>query len=195
MNWIRKNWEILGYITLVLASAVFVVCWIAHDRHTSPEVGKTVIATPAPEVKAVPKVGVTIKAPVKVYQGGAILKKKIELPPEVAQDDNQQVIASGKIDAADDHPHTVTTVINTETGESQTYVRTDPLPWLAWDDRGSIGMYAGIKSGAPAVRLQARQGLFSVKAVHFGGIASIDQPMQGLSMPDYFIGIGAEYRW
>lgn len=196
MNWIRKNWEILGYIALILVCAVFVIGWMAHDRHTSPEVGTTVIATPAPEVKNVPKVGVTIKPPVKVYKGGASLKKEIGLPAEVVQSDTQQIIASSKIDAADDHPHTVTTVIDTETGESQTYVRTDPLPWLAWDDRGGIGMYAGIKNGASTIRLQARQGIFSVKAMHIGLVASIDQPVVSTpTLPEYFIGIGVEYRW
>lgn len=179
---------------------VLVVClglaWLTYTWKAAPEVGKTVIATPADEVKRAPKVGVTIKAPVKVYQGGTSLKKEIDLPAEVVQSETQQVIASSKIAAADDHPRTVTTVIDTATGESQTYVRTDPLPWLAWDDRGAIGMYAGVKNGAPTVRLQARQGIFSIKTVHVGLVASIDQPVVSTPvLPEYFIGIGAEYKW
>jgi hypothetical protein len=73
-------------------------------------------------------------------------------------------------------------------------VRTDPLPWFAMSSRGGVGMYAGIKNGEPAVRLQARQELFSVKALRFEGIATIDQPISGPGT-DYFVGLGAEYRW
>lgn len=179
---------------LVLACAFF--WWRDHNaQQQSNEVGKTVMAIAAKEVANVPKVDVEIKKPVKVYKGGAALKEGIKLPPEVIKDDAQQVIASSKIDGRDDHPKTVTTVINTETGESQTFVRTDPLPWLAWSDRGSVGMYAGLKNGTPAVRLQAHQELFTVKAIHFGAVASIDQPVSGPISADYFVGVGAEYRW
>lgn len=183
-------------VAVLCLVVILALAWLAYTWKAAPEVGKTVIAEPAKEVKRVPKVGVAIKAPVKVYQGGASLKKEIDLPAEVVQSETQQVIASSKIEAADDHPRTVTTVIDTATGESQTYVRTDPLPWLAWDDRGAIGMYAGIKNGAPTIRLQARQGIFSVKAVHVGLMASIDQPVVSTPvLPEYFIGVGAEYRW
>jgi hypothetical protein len=188
MNWIRNNLQFV----LTLIVACIVIAWLAHDRQPV-ETGQTVEAEPAAEVKRTPKVGVAVKAPVKVYAGGARLKRKIELPPEVVQDDRQQVIASSKIEG--DQPHTVTTVIDTDTGESRTFARADPLPWLAWDDRGGIGLYAGIRNGTPAARLQAHQGLFRVKAVHIGGVASLDQPLSGPVSMDYFVGIGAEYRW
>lgn len=188
MKWLRENWQ----FPLTLLIVCFVIAWLAHDRQPD-ETGKTVEATPSAEVKHQPKVGIAIAAPVKVYAGGARLKRKIELPPEVVQDDNQQVIASSKVDG--EQPHTVTTVIDTQTGESRTFVRTDPLPWLAWDDHGSIGMYAGVRNGAPAVRLQARQGLFRIKAIHVGAVATMDQPLSGPVAMDYFVGIGAEYRW
>lgn len=188
MNWIRSNWPFL--LTLLLACIV--IGWLAHDRQPA-EVGKTVEATPADEVKRAPKVGVAVKSPIKVYAGGANLKRKIELPPEVVQDDRQQVIASSKIEG--EQPHTVTTVIDTDTGESRTFVRADPLPWLAWDDRGGIGLYAGFKNGTAAARLQAHQGIFRIKAVHVGIVASLDQTLSGPVSMDYFVGIGAEYRW
>lgn len=178
-------------------SAVLLVALLAtwfgtHDRHPA-ETGKTVEATPATEVKHTARIGIAIKAPVKVYAGGAGLKGKIELPPEVVQDERQQVIASSKIEG--DQPHTITTVIDTETGESRTFVRADPLPWLDWNDHGGIGLYTGVKNGAPAVRLQAHQDIFRVKAVNVGVVASLDQPLKGPVAMDYFVGIGAEYRW
>lgn len=187
----------LKWLCSILALAVcLAVGWLVYTREPAPVVGQTAIAAPAKEVKYKRKVGVKINAPIKVYEGGASTKKEIDLPPEVVKDDSQQVIASSQIAANDDHPHTVTTVIDTETGESQTYVRTDPLPWLAWDDRGSAGIYAGVKNGISTVRLQARQGVFSVKSLHVGVVASVDQPLASTpTLPDYFIGIGAEYKW
>lgn len=181
---------------LILAAIIFLALWLRNFmlEHEQSKVGTVVIATPAAEVKSVPKIDVQVKSPVKVYKGGSSLKDGLKLPTEIVHDDAQQVIASSQV-KDDEHPHTITTTLNTETGESQTYVRTDPLPWFALSSRGGVGMYAGIKNGAPAVRLEARQELFSVKALHFGAVASVDQPISGPIAADYFVGLGAEYRW
>lgn len=189
----NKKDAIIAALSLLLC-AMAALWWTGNSRKAA-EVGVTVQATPATEVKNVSKEGVVVKAPVKIYSGGAGLKDRIKLPKDVVADGRQQVIASSKVDAVDDHPHTITTVINTDTGESQTYVRTDPLPWLAWGGRGALGMYAGIKNGTPTVRLQLRHDLLQVKAVHFGAIAAVDQPISGPMAMDYFVGVGAEYRW
>ncbi|MBI5917787.1 MAG: hypothetical protein HY849_00210 [Nitrosomonadales bacterium] len=188
MKWISAHLEAL----LILLLAGFVIAWLAHDHHPG-DTGKTVEASSSTEVKHAPKIGIAIKSPVKVYAGGAGLKSKIELPPEVVQDDRQQVISSSKIEG--DQPHTITTVIDTDTGESRTFVRDDPLPWLAWEDHGGIGIYTGIRNGSPAIRLQAHQGIFRIKAVNVGVVASLDQLLKGPVSMDYFVGVGAEYRW
>ena len=153
------------------------------------------IAQPSKAVADAPKVDLPVAVPVKVYKGGAALKGGLKLPPPVVQDDNKQVIASSTTPANDNHPHTITTVIDAATGEATTYDKEEPLPWLAWDRGSAVGIYAGIKNGEPAVRLQARQDLFSVKALHVGAIASVDQMASGPISADYFVGIGAEYRW
>lgn len=180
----------------LLIVALVLIGWAYYTINTPelPPVNVSIPATPAPEVKLVPKVSVAIKKPVKVYAGGAALKNGLRLPEFVVLDPTKEVIASSQV-KSDDHPQTITTVINTDTGESETYVKRDPLPWLAWSDRGSVGMYAGVKNGEPTVRLQAHQELFTVKAIRFGAVASIDQPFSGPVGTDYFIGLGAEYRW
>lgn len=189
MNWLRQNIKVI----LAALLACFAIAWLAHDRQPAPVTNRTVIATPAKEVRNIPVVEVPMKAPVKVYSGGATNKAKVNLPAEVIKDDSQQIIASSKIEG--DQPVTITTVINTETGESKTFVRTDPQSWLAWDDHGGIGMYAGFKNGLPAIRLQAHQDLFRIKSVHVGVIASLDQEISGMINLDSFVGIGTEYRW
>jgi len=179
----------------VIAVVAFSIWW--HLKPAPAEVGKTVIATPAPEVAHTPQKPVVIKNPVKVYAGGPGLKNGLKLPPAVIADDNVEVLASSKV-KADDHPHTITTTIDKETGESVTYDRTDPLPWLALDYHGEVGAYIGEKATAqgiePALRIEAKQGLLQVKEIHIGAIASVDAPLSG-GDPAAFVGVGAWYRW
>lgn len=179
------------YWKMAALAALVAVAWQWTDRQPAPD---SVIATPSKEVKNTPKVAVPVKKPVKVYSGGSTLKKKLDLPADVVQDDAQQILASSKVNG--DQPHTITTVINTETGESQTFDRPDPLPWLAGDNHGRLGMYAIFKNGTPTISLQAQRGLFSIKAVHVGFVAGLDQPMSGDDRRlNSQIGVGAEYRF
>jgi predicted transcriptional regulator len=185
-------------ISLILISiAAFVILqWFMHLNNALPKppVGIHVIATPAKQVADIPKHQALIKSgSVRVYESHA--KIELKLPDAILKDDTKQVIESTKV-LADDHDQTVTTIVDTETGDTQTLVRREPLSWLAWRDNGSAGMYAGIKNGQPTARLEVKQNLFSVKAVHFGAVATLDHPLNStLAKPDYFIGVGAEYRW
>lgn len=187
----------LSYTALgiALAGAIF-IGWLVHyhsgDEKNAP-VGVWQPAQPSKHVANVPKVDTLIKGgKIKTYPPA--VKDGLKLPPVIRDDPAQQVVASTSV-KSDDHPQTVTTTVNTDTGETETIIRREPLPWLAWSDRGGAGMYAGIKNGIPSVRLQAHQELFAVKAVHFGAMASVDQPINGPISADYFIGVGAEYRW
>lgn len=181
-----------GFLLWLLLLVLGILLW--HNFTQAPQkpaVGVQVAATPAPLVKDIPKVSLKPKSgTVRVYASRA--KIKLDLPAEIIKDDNQQVIESTQV-KSDDHPQTITTVINADTGETQTLVRRDPLPWLAWDYRGSIGAYAGLKNGDPGVRIEAKQNLIQLKAVHVGVVASLDQRASG--QQDYFVGVGAEYRW
>ncbi|MFZ5531479.1 MAG: hypothetical protein ACOY4U_10595, partial [Pseudomonadota bacterium] len=123
-------------------------------------------------------------------------KRDLRLPEVVQADAAKQVLESSQVPAVD-HPQTVTTVIDTETGETETYVKRDPLPWFAWDAHGEAGIYAGLAHGGPALRLEVRQGVFAVKALHVGAIASYDQPLtpspgEGAAG---FIGVGVWMKW
>lgn len=182
---------------LAILMLILAVLWFRNwtAESASNQVGQTVLSTPSKEVRGVPKIDVAVKTPVKVYAGGAGLKEGIKLPRAVVDNAAVEVLASSKIDGRDDHPKTVTTVLNTETGESETYVRTNPLPWVAMSSKGGAVLYTGIKNGEPAIRLQAQQEIFRVKALSFGGVASIDQPLNGGKSPDWFVGVGAELHW
>lgn len=187
----RFNYHLRAIAGLVLA--IFTLAWLAHDRLAAPIPHQVVIATPATEVVNTAKIDVPLMSPIRVYRGGAALKKKIELPVDVVADEHQVILASSKIDAGESH--TVTTVINTQTGESQTFVRVDPAPWLGWDDHGGVSLQAGYKNGTPAVRLQATQGLFRIKELHLNALVNLEQTLAPINQLNSFIGIGAEYRW
>lgn len=184
------------FVAAVLIGAIYGINH-AYQRYQSTlptaPVGLNIVATPAPEVKKVTPVAKPIKAKtVKVYP--AAVKNTIKLPQIIQDNPDLDVIASNQV-PADDHPQTITTLINTETGESQTFVKRDPLPWLAVDTHGEAGMYMGIKNGTPTARLEAKQGLLQVKALHFGLIGSVDQQLGNGQDTDYFIGTGAWVRW
>jgi len=175
----------LFLLTLALAGGVYL------SSKAPEKAGEVVVATPAKEVTKVEKVELPVKK-ITVYKTTPTLKKKLSLPKPVIDNDAESILASSKIPAGE-RAKTVTTVINTETGFSETYVRTDPLPWLAFESRGEAGMYYGIKNGQPAARLQVRQDFIQVKALHVGVIGSVDIAAGG--KPDYFVGVGVSYKW
>jgi hypothetical protein len=185
------------WAVIALLIIITVLLWLRNwsEDRLAETPGLVVVATPTKEVKHIPKVAVPVKQPVKVYKGGKKLKQKLTLPEPVVESAVEEVLASTKVEPAGRHPHTVTTTLNTETGESETYVRTDPLPWFVTSSRGSAGIYVGLKNGVQTARFQAEQELFSVKSVHFGAVASIDQPMAGPAGTDYFVGVGAKFEW
>lgn len=192
------NMQTLKRISLeiIVLLCIAAVVWLVFGRQPAPQSeGVTVESTPAPVLINTPLIDLALSSPVKVYSGGATTKQQLKLPATVVKDDSKQVISGTRIDAKDDHPKTVTTVIDADTGESTTYVTTEPLPWLAMDTRGGVGLYAGLKNGQQVARLQLRQDVLQIKNVHVGAIASIDQPITGAGQQDYFIGVGAEYRW
>ncbi|MCB4811709.1 hypothetical protein LG204_10320 [Methylovorus menthalis] len=184
------------FIGLLVAGLIFLYFW-AKAFYTPTQMAEkkeAVQANPSTAVKNSAKTATAVAKPVVVYKGGAALKDGLKLPQEVVNNEPDQVLSS--ITAPEsDHKQTVTTVLNTETGESQTFIRQESLPWVAFDQRGQVGMYAGVKNGTPTARLELQQGLLQVKAVHIGAVATVDQPMQGPLQTEYYVGVGAWYRW
>lgn len=177
--------EYLVAVAIVVAGA-FGLAWYLKVQGIPP--GITVEAKPASEVKHETKVEIPVRK-VKVYKPAA--KAKLKLPDAAIWDKGQHVIASSKI-ANDDRPHTITTTINATTGETMTYDRIDPLPWLAVNTKSEIGLYAGIKRGETAMKLEGKQEIMQIKAIHLGAIASVDAMRSGT---DSFVGVGVWGRW
>lgn len=145
-----------------------------------------ILASPAPQVANQPRVEIAPKK-LKVYKQG--VKRNLNLPKHVQADPQQHVVAATRIEPTH-HAQTVTTVVDASTGDGQTYVNEEPLPWLAQAHSGELRLDYGLKRGFREVgRLSVRQDLIQVKRLRFGIAASVDTDR------DYFVGVGIGIQW
>ena len=169
-------------IPLLLVLAAGYVIW--HFKSTSAPVGVHVLAKVAPQVAPLPKVSTPAPKGIKTYVQAA--KKTLKLPEPVIADDNIHVIESTRV-AVDDHPHTITTLIDTRTGETTTLDRREPLPWLAFKKSGAIGLSYDVITGLRT--FYGRQDVLQIKEVYLSGMAALR------SDRDKMVGVSIEYRW
>jgi len=88
-----------------------------------------------------------------------------------------------------ERPTTVATVVDTDTGKSETITRTESYPWLAAEQRGEVRLDLGITPKGTAGRLSITENLLQIKAVHLGVVGSFDTSGQ------MFAGVGVGYKW
>lgn len=128
-------------------------------------------ATPEPVLASIPTEQVAAPKTVKVYAKKA--KTKLNLPVAVVADDRRQVVTSSRV-APDRNPHTVTTVMNLDTGEFATFERKEPLPWMAKANETALAIGAVLKDSGATWRLKARRDLFQAKALYGYAEAQFD---------------------
>lgn len=165
-------------------AVIAVLGWFAYQKPVSGPVGQPQEATKAPEVAKVAKEPIK-PAKVLVYSPGA--KQKTDIPQSAKKDPAILVLDSSTIPASD-HSQTATEVLNKDTGDTITYLTTDPDPWLAIESEKRFTLAYGIKNqGAKVFRLQYAHELVQVKALHFGPLVTLDTDGQG------FLGLAG--RW
>lgn len=174
---------------LVLSATILYDC----SKTTIPQSSSnSIVTTVSKPLVNVAKVGVPLESPTKsirVYptaRGKALIK----LPASVIEDAGKYVTDSSDIPSSS-HRQVVTQVIDVTTGSTEAYVTTLDDPWLARDTTGSVTLDYGFKRNVttPVARLNVRQELLQVKAIRLGVSGSV------YSDGDYFVGIGAEYKW
>jgi len=171
---------------LLAASAVFAYF------HFKPEPAPTGVHVETQESQAVAGVGqhdVTVTH-VHVYKPAA--KEELKLPAAAADNPKVHVVASTKT-PNDERQHTVTTVLDSETGKFTTYDRVEPLPWIGVTTKSEVGAYLGLKNGEPAIRIEGHQEFLQIKAARIGATASVDVTQSG--DVDSFVGVGVRVRW
>ena len=186
------------YLPYALIAALIFIGYKLWDHFTPPPapVSHYVPATAAPQLALIPQTTLQPKA-VKVY--AQLAKAALKLPPAMQADPNLYALSATKI-KPDLHPQTVVTTLNAETGETETIIRRDPLPWLAPEQTGEIRLDYGYKNTPSfakegwggfdnVARLTLREDLLQIKALHAGINASIDSDGQ------MFAGVGVGWKW
>ena len=181
---------------LVLAAFVFVCCWVGWLWYGKPDrlPEKIYQAAPAaPAVAGVPTVPHPAPPVIKVIPK-AIAAKKLDLPADVATNDNKQVISTADIAAAPNGATTVT-VMDTTTGESTTLVKANPKPLFAFLRTGAVGARYGIAStGDQQAALFVRQDIVRIADIHLAvTVEARTVPTKGTS--EAFGAAEISYRW
>lgn len=166
-------------IILIAACAAVAAWWFSRPAPWKP-------AEPVHLLDNVPKVELPLEAPLKVYAPAA--KKKLRLPKPVQDDPNKAVVAATEV-RPDPHSQIVVTIVDAATGEVETQIQQQPLPWFATARSGEVRLDYGYKRGQAITRLSAHQDLLQVKALRAGLSATVD------SAGDLFVGVGLGWRW
>jgi len=173
----------------VLASALITALILGWPRGVTPTTEQAEALPPAvPDKPSVIVPPPAAKAPYVAQPKTPQLRKKTKLPPALFDGPENFILATGQLDA-EERPYTLSSVLDRRTGETQVYAVADPLPVFSLSDRGSMGVFYGVKGGDPVFRATLSQEVFRVKAVRAGATASLD------SDGEWFAGLGAEVKW
>ena len=176
-----------GKILLLLALAGTSLWWY-YGRTPSSVSEEIVSATVAPEVSKIQKE--EIRPPVlRVYKPAA--KEKLSLPIEVKNNPAERVLSASVVPNTL-YSHTVIGTVNENTGEVQTFVRTNPLPLFLLQHHGYVRLGYGYRPGyGMGYKASISEDLVQIKALHFG----VDATLHVDASMDRYAGVFVEYRW
>lgn len=147
----------------------------------------SVLAEPSKDLAKVDKETLKCKDLI-VYKDKA--KKELGLPETSKADPYQKVLAATQV-RPNERPTTVSAVLNTGTGQTLMYQRLDPLPWLAFNRRATLGAAYGVKNehDGAVLRVYGKLELLQVKAMRLGLLGDVD------NASGYFAGGYLEASW
>lgn len=190
MSWLKTHLNADWLISIGAVLAIGAMVYVTQPQPVQPTVTPQ-IATVNPEVKHEEKIDVPLTTPkktIKAYTSKG--KAMLQLPRSVVEDSTSAVTDSSIVISSEKR-QVVTQVIDTNTGETTTYISKAPDPWLSFENRGQISVDVGVRRGGlePVTRINVRQDLVQTKSVHWGISAS------AYTDGDYFVGVGGSYRW
>lgn len=102
-------------------------------------------------------------------------KRKLDLPEHVQKDEQASVIAAAPIPPSD-YPRTATAVLHRDTGIGEIYLHDDPMPWVSFSRRWTVGAFYGVRDDVtqPVMRFTGLYKLAQIKALHIGIQGQID---------------------
>ena len=172
----------LGLLAGVILAAICVVV-VKQGGGQQP----SALATPAKELAHEKSSTLTCQK-VVVYRDR--VKQELGIPAAIRGDVSQKVVASSRV-PGDEHPHTVTAVWDSASGVVTQFDRQDPLPWLAFNRRGELGLAYGVRDGrgGPVWQASGKVALAQAKAVSFGPVGVVD------TSGGWFVGVGGWVHW
>lgn len=123
-----------------------------------------IVAAPAEGMPEAPTESVTVTVPLRTYNK-QVAAKKMNLPPEIVADPKKEILTTATVPASEGG-YTAATVLDTETGVSQTIIKEIPRPWFALGGQTEVGVRAGIGTNGTAAVVYARQDVFRVGKVN-----------------------------
>ena len=154
----------------------------------------TTIAVIAPPAPVIAKVKKKIVKPKQVVVYAEEAKAKLKLPPSVIANAEQHVTGATTV-VPSERRMTVTSVLDEKTGETTTYTKPEPLPWIAVESRGEARFSYGYKFSrgqpvpVPVGRLSLTHDFVQIKALRIGANAALDTDRSA------FVGLGLSYKW
>lgn len=189
----RSVWVLLIVLLLVNVGLAGYLWMQTNSNNQAAPVNVQVPATPAKEVAKAKTVSKPLKTTtVEVYP--ASVKGALKLPDTALDNPALDIVASTQV-KADKRPQTITTLLNTETGEFKTYARRDPLPWIAAQPSGQAGLFYLQRQHGQVLQLSAQQSLVQVKGLHLGIKGSVEQPVSGPGETAWAAGVGVWMEW
>jgi hypothetical protein len=178
------NWKAIGVGVAAVAAAV--ALWFSFKK---PDIAPHSAPMEAPAAAVVEDVTPQPIQPAKVTAYPARVKQKSNLPDAMKQDPNVVVLDSSAVGASD-QDQTVTSTLNTQTGEVATIVSENPNPWFQPEAKNEARLSYGVKNGMKQVtRASIGADLLQIKAIHLGFSGSVD------SDGSFFMGAGIAYKW
>lgn len=187
---VRDDPNLISTARMLIVLGVIIAIATGTYFYFKPEPAPTNVhlpAKPAPQVARETTVPVVIDKPVQVYRPD--VKRKLKLPDAVQADPAQHVVASSRT-VPDERPHTITTVLDTSTGEFTTLDRAEPLPWIEISARRHYGAYIGALNSEQAIAVTARHEALRIKGVKVEGIA-----IGAISETERFTFVGVGFSW
>lgn len=187
-----KYWSIGKIITII--GIILLMVWLGWLWYgNQPVVPKDWAQTaPAHQVGGMPKIDHPAPPTVKVLpkkQAG----KKLQLPSDIQDDDNQQIIDTAEIPSAPDGA-TTTTVMDMQTGQSKTLVKINPRPLFKFLRSGAAGVRYGITTnGQQQIDLFVRQDVLRVGNVYLA--ATAEARTSATSQAEAYVAVEVSYRW
>lgn len=117
-------------------------------------------------------------------------KKKLDLPEPIQKDEQASVLAAVDVPRTD-HPLIATALLHRDTGIGEIYFTPQPLPWIAFNRRATIGVAYGLKDNANGfvTRAYGRLDLMQIKMLHAGLLGDVD------NAGGWYAGGFVEARW